>query len=107
MTKEKAIVAAINAASAHQFTLSIDAFYATLAASGYAVVPVEATAKHIKRGTTYDVLGEAHIQTDKPLSDMDRVVVYRCHETGHLWARRYAEFIDGRFEIAAAQKEQG
>lgn len=67
-------------------------------------------ARHIKRGTTYDVLGEAHIQSDKPLSDMDRVVVYRCHQTGALWVRRYAEFCDGnRFEIIdrAALKETG
>lgn len=59
-------------------------------------------ARHIKRGTTYDVLGEATIQTNAPLADMDRVVVYRCRETGGLWARRHAEFVDGRFEIDVA-----
>jgi hypothetical protein len=59
------------------------------------------TARHIKRGTTYDVIGEAYIQTDKPLEDMMKVVIYRCHEDGQLWARRLAEFYDGRFEIPA------
>jgi hypothetical protein len=56
-------------------------------------------AKHIKRGTTYDVIGEGRIQAEKPLADYDRVVVYRCHDDGRLWIRRYSEFIDGRFEI--------
>ena len=58
------------------------------------------TARHIKRVTSYDILGEAHIQTEEPLEDMSRVVVYRCRETGHLWVRRHEEFFDGRFEIS-------
>lgn len=54
--------------------------------------------RHLKRGSTYEILGEAQLQTDVSLSDLDRVVVYRCDETGELWVRRHAEFSDGRFE---------
>ena len=56
-------------------------------------------ARHIKRGSTYDILGEGIIQTRDPLIDMDAVVIYRCRKTGKLWARQSAEFYDGRFEI--------
>jgi hypothetical protein len=54
--------------------------------------------RHIKRGTTYTLVGPARIQTDEPLADMSFVTVYRCEQTGALWARRTAEFTDGRFE---------
>jgi hypothetical protein len=57
-------------------------------------------AKHKKRGTTYEIVGGAMVQTDKPLNDMDSVVVYQCRETGELWVRRREEFFDGRFIIA-------
>lgn len=81
-------------------------FLASLAANGYAIVPVEATATHKKRGTTYDVISDlALLQTDVPLTDMAEVVIYRCRDTGYYWVRRHAEFHDGRFMLAAAPKE--
>lgn len=54
--------------------------------------------RHLKRGSTYQLVGQARVQTDAPLSDMDEVTVYRCEQTGDLWARRRSEFEDGRFE---------
>lgn len=54
--------------------------------------------RHIKRGTTYVLVGPARIQTDEPWADTSYVTVYRCEQTGALWARRTAEFTDGRFE---------
>lgn len=56
------------------------------------------TFKHKKRGTTYDYIGEAQLQTDVPMNDCEMVVIYRCKETGMLWVRRQVEFYDGRFE---------
>lgn len=50
MTRDEAVVTAINASAAHQFVLSKKDFYASLAASGYAVVPVEATEEMIEAG---------------------------------------------------------
>lgn len=107
MTRDEAIFGAIVAALPSR-RLDYDdagAIVASLASSGYAVVPVEATATHKKRGTTYDLLGDAFLQTEVPLSDMNRVVVYRCRETGEYWVRRYVEFYDGRFILAAAQED--
>lgn len=43
--------------------------------------------RHKKRGTTYDLVGSAIVQCDRPLEDYDNVVVYRCIETGQLWIR--------------------
>ena len=50
---------------------------------------VEVAYRHKKRGTTYDVVGLASLQTETPLSDFAPVVVYRCRETGILWARNW------------------
>jgi hypothetical protein len=61
--------------------------------------------RHIKRGSTYTVVGEARIQSDEPLFDMSDVVIYRCDEHGGLWARPPAEFNDGRFEALPASGE--
>jgi hypothetical protein len=68
---------------------------------GFVVLPSNEEAKHTQRGSTYDVLGCATIQTKQPLNDMDEVVLYRCQKTGRLWARRREEFFDGRFEITS------
>ena len=54
-----------------------------------------------RKGGIYDVLGEARIQSDIPLTDMDEVVIYQSLEDGSLWARRKDEFFDGRFKAIA------
>ena len=54
------------------------------------------THQHKKRGSTYELLGTARIQSDEPLADMAAVEVYIGRE-GDLWARRQSEFHDGRF----------
>lgn len=58
--------------------------------------------RHIKRGSTYRVLGEAEAQVAhdfRPLRDGDKLTVYQA-EDGRLWARFVDEFHDGRFEDA-------
>jgi len=57
-----------------------------------------ARVRHKKRGTEYEVLGEADLQTETPLRDYAVVVVYRDPTNGRLWVRPVGEFNDGRFE---------
>ena len=56
--------------------------------------------RHKKRGTTYEVIGEADLQTERPISDYEVLTVYKGPD-GRLWARPSTEFEDGRFEDAA------
>ena len=58
-----------------------------------------ARVRHKKRGTEYEVLGEADLQTGKPLTDYAVVIVYRDVTTGRIWVRPRDEFTDGRFEV--------
>jgi hypothetical protein len=109
MTKDEALKRAIIAFDNTPGPLQdgAAAFLASLRESGWTLAPVEATVKHKKRGTTYDVLaGLALLQTDTPLSDMAEVVVYRCRETGDFWVRPCSEFNDGRFAPLAAQEDE-
>lgn len=53
--------------------------------------------RHVKRGTEYELVCVAMIQTDTPLNDYDQVMVYRG-EDGQTWVRPLSEFGDGRFE---------
>jgi hypothetical protein len=62
--------------------------------------------RHVKRGSTYLVLGEAEIQISKgkglrgnfaQIKEGDRLVIYQG-EDGKLWARFPDDFKDGRFE---------
>lgn len=62
---------------------------------------IKPTHRHVKRGTEYQHIGTARIQTDVPLQDMDRVEVYIGRGDDDLWARRQVEFHDGRFEPVA------
>lgn len=57
--------------------------------------------RHAKRGSEYQQIGTGLVQSDVPLNDMAMVVIYRGDD-GQLWARRYEEFFDGRFELIAA-----
>lgn len=54
--------------------------------------------RHVKRGTTYTVIGEAELQMSADdLCDGALMVVYRGDD-GKLWVRSHNEFHDGRFE---------
>jgi hypothetical protein len=61
--------------------------------------------QHIKRGTTYAVIGRGKLQTDAPLSDYAELVAYRCEETGDIWFRPVSEFTPDRFRALPAPPE--
>lgn len=74
--------------------------------------------RHLKRGTEYEVLGEAEAQVSKGAStrdgkhhrcicDDDRLTVYRCLKTGKLWCRFTDEFRDGRFVPSPTDAKTG
>lgn len=62
--------------------------------------------RHRKRGAIYSILGEAEMQVStgwphpnlRNITEGEKVTVYRCEETGKLYARLSDEFSDGRFE---------
>lgn len=54
--------------------------------------------RHRKRGTEYEVIGEATAQCDRGIHDYDTVLVYRDKDTGALWIRPIEEFTKDRFE---------
>ena len=59
---------------------------------------MRATHRHLKRGTLYQEIGTATLQTDVPLSDMTELSVYVA-EDGKLWAREPQHLHDPkRFE---------
>jgi len=59
--------------------------------------------QHVKRGSTYEVLGRGKIQTDTPLIDYAEVAIYRSEDDGMIWVRPVGEFDDGRFAALAAR----
>lgn len=75
--------------------------------------------RHLKRGSIYEVLGEAEAQisTGYPgpdhagygfhLAEGDKLVVYRGLEDGKLWLRAPEEFADGRFADADQKHPNG
>lgn len=73
--------------------------------------------RHVKRGTEYEVLGEAEAQvstgftdnwgTGRTLRDGADLTVYRDPKSGKLWCRFPDEMRDGRFVPAAAPAADG
>ncbi|MFW6002276.1 MAG: hypothetical protein ACOCQD_02965 [archaeon] len=61
-------------------------------------------ARHKKRGTNYLVIGEAEVQSSKPIKEGDKVVIY-VDNNGKKWARPSSEFYDGRFDIIIGTEE--
>lgn len=59
--------------------------------------------KHKKRGSEYVYEGDARLQTEVPLEDNAKLVVYRDLRTGELFARRMDEFNHDRFESLHAE----
>jgi hypothetical protein len=56
------------------------------------------THRHLKRGSTYIVIGRGELQTSSELPDGADLIIYQG-EDGKLWARPTHEFEDGRFEV--------
>lgn len=69
-----------------------------------AVQPQGQRVQHIKRGSTYRVIGRGNVQTAKPLTDFDEVVIYQSEDDGRIWVRRAIEFNEGRFTLLPALK---
>ena len=53
--------------------------------------------QHVKRGTTYTVVGEAKLQSSGSIAEGAMLTVYRDVNSGALWVRPTDEFRDGRF----------
>ena len=53
--------------------------------------------RHVKRGTTYAVLGVHEVQAKQPVQEGDLLVAYIGTDDGKTWARPISEFLDGRF----------
>lgn len=60
--------------------------------------------RHRKRGSVYQEIGRAQLQSSEPITEGSVVVVYRAAD-GRLWARPATEFDDGRFEKMTDCKE--
>jgi hypothetical protein len=66
-------------------------------------LPVWRRMRHRKRGSTYEVFcDEVSIQTDRPIVEGDRIVVY-VGEKGDTWGRLVTEVADGRFEDVSSR----
>ena len=69
------------------------------AARAFNVPPGSPRYRHVKRGTVYEVIGEASLQiATNDLVDGDHLIIYRGKD-GKLWAREEGEFHDGRFVV--------
>lgn len=67
-------------------------------------ISVGARVRHLKRNTTYRVVGTAHIQAAAPVDEDTPVVIYQSEDHGQMWVRPIDEFADGRFEALAAER---
>lgn len=54
--------------------------------------------RHVRRGSTYILVGSGLAQCAEPIADGEFLAIYRCEETGNWWVRPMDEFEDGRFE---------
>lgn len=60
---------------------------------------------HVKRGTSYVMVGSGRLQTSRSLLDMDELVAYRDENTGEWWFRPPDEFEDeARFNYEGVAK---
>lgn len=93
----------------------VDRAYADADRIRSVLVPAPSDARrvrHLKRGTIYELIGEAEAQITKDadgkrfhlgrvrqrwLTEGDKLAIYRCEQTGKMWARFLNEFNDGRF----------
>jgi hypothetical protein len=78
-------------------------------AAALAPAPGREVWRHVKRGTTYEVIGLAKLQNahDAVLHDNHVMVIYQGDD-GQLWAREQNEFKDGRFEpVQSTAGEEG
>ena len=53
--------------------------------------------QHVKRGTTYTVVGEFELQSHRPVYEEDILTAYRSEANGKGWCRPTEQFRDGRF----------
>lgn len=53
--------------------------------------------RHVKRGTSYTLLGRAELQSSTALSEGAVLAIYADRDCERLWARPVGEFFDGRF----------
>ncbi|AXQ68842.1 hypothetical protein HOU00_gp283 [Caulobacter phage CcrPW] len=58
--------------------------------------------RHLKKDSTYNVLGQGIAQCATPIQDNDALVIYRDGQ-GRFFARHVDEFHDGRFEKVSAE----
>lgn len=53
--------------------------------------------RHVKRGSSYTLLGRAELQSSTALSEGTVLAIYADRDCERLWARPVSEFFDGRF----------
>lgn len=63
-----------------------------------------ARVRHLKRNTTYRVIGTARMQAAAPVAEDVDVIIYRSESDGRMWARPAGEFTDGRFKAIATRR---
>lgn len=66
--------------------------------------------RHVKRGTLYEILGEAEGQLAQPVAAVregTKLTIYRSLTDGRLWWRFPDEFADGRFVWVWPGEAQG